>query len=431
MKAIKKIKSGLLSRQFSLAKFALKAGPEILFSGESELKDKLKQGLEKHLDQIVSELGIMKGSLMKAGQMLSLYSGGFLSPEAQKILKVLENQTNFLDWMAIRKQIPEAWQKELEINSTPLAAASLGQVHLATPRNGDETFAMKVQYDGVRKAIDNDLRSLRWLLRALGILPKELDLDDVFLEIREMLLQETDYRLEKMTLETYAKFLNGHPDYVIPRVIEKYSNEKIISTSFLKGVSPRSPEVKALPQEVRNRLGEEFLRLLFLEIFHWGYVQTDPHFGNYLIVDIDTHPRWGLLDFGAIKEPPTEFLRTYKQLVIACATLDRDRYFESLNTMGYLSSKKSSNDELLWEYASHFAGPFQGTYDWGASDLPDKVFKYFPRLIREISVGNPPRHAIFIDRKIGGVFFMLKELEVKIDGKKILEEFTSSHSGRI
>ena len=426
MKAIKKIKSGFFSRQFSIAKLALKAGPEILFSGDNELKNKLKHGLEKHLDQIVSELGLMKGSLMKAGQMLSLYSGGFLSPEAQKILKALENQTNFLDWMVIQKQIPEEWQTQLEINSTPLAAASLGQVHLATPKSGGETFVMKVQYDGVRKAIDNDVKTLRWLLRTLGILPKELDLDDVFLEIKEMLVQETDYRLEKKTLETYSKFLESNPEYVIPKVISEYSNDRVLSSTYLKGVSPRAPEIKNLPQEVRNRLGEEFLRLLFLEIFTWGFVQTDPHFGNYLIVDHETHPRWGLLDFGAIKEPPADFLKTYQELIISCATLDRDHYFDSLNSMGYLSSKKSSNDELLWEYASHFAAPFQGLYDWGASDLPDKVFKYFPRLIREISVGNPPRHAIFIDRKIGGVFYMLKELEVKIDGKKILDEFTQS-----
>ena len=79
MKGIKKIKDGLLSRQFSIAKMAVKTGTSILFSDKSDLKTLLKNGLEGHVDEIVKELGVMKGSLMKAGQMLSLYAGP-LSP---------------------------------------------------------------------------------------------------------------------------------------------------------------------------------------------------------------------------------------------------------------------------------------------------------------------------------------------------------------
>lgn len=428
MKGIKKIKDGLISRQVAMAKLAFKTGTGVLLSGDSDLKARLKNGLEGQLDTIVTELGLMKGSLMKAGQMLSMYSGAFLSPEAQKILKVLENQSHFLEWEAISKRIPSAWTKDLDINPIPLAAASLGQVHLATPKDGSAPFAMKIQYEGVRRAIDNDLRSLRWLFKALGVLPKELNLDEVFEEIREMLIQETSYTEEKNTVQTFSKLLNQYPQYEIPDVIEQFSNDTILSTRYLLGVSPKSLEIKTLPQATRDELGKEFMRLFFLEIFHWGVIQTDPHAGNYLILNHEQKPRWGLLDFGATKKPPKEFLLSYQDLILSCAKGNRELYFETIKKMGYLSDSKDSNTELLWEYSELLSAPFQnGIYDWGNSSIPDQVFKYMPRLMREVSLGRPPRHAIFIDRKIAGVFFMLRELGAKIDARKLLDEYSMDH----
>ena len=80
---------------------ALKTGKGILFSDDNSLKQKLKEGIEGHVNEIVSELGVMKGSLMKAGQMLSLYADAFLPPEAKKVLASLQNDSSFLDWELI------------------------------------------------------------------------------------------------------------------------------------------------------------------------------------------------------------------------------------------------------------------------------------------------------------------------------------------
>ncbi|MBK24755.1 MAG: hypothetical protein CME70_12225 [Halobacteriovorax sp.] len=424
MKSIKKLKTGFFSRQLSMAKIALKTGSSYLMSGDEDLKTKLRSGLEKHLDLVVEELGVMKGSLMKAGQMLSLYAGAFLPPEAQKILKSLENQSSFLDWSVLEKRVPKKWLEELEIEEIPLAAASLGQVHMARKKGAKESFVMKIQYEGVKKAIDNDVKALKMLLNMMDLLPKEIEFKEIFEEIKEMLYLETDYKAEAASTNKFLELIKDYPEYTAPKIIEEYSNDSILSSTFLDGYSPRDSKVKALPQEVRNKLGESFLRLFFLELYTWGVMQTDPHFGNYLIVDIDSDPKWGLIDFGATKTIPEEFRKNYQELIKTCALLDKESYFKTVEKMGYLSKEKQSNTDLLWEYANLIGEPFNnGVYDWGRSSTPDEVFKFAPRLLKEIAIGKPPKDGVFIDRKVGGVFFVLKEIGAKFDAMKVLKEF--------
>lgn len=404
-----------------MAKLAFKTGSSFLLSGDKDLKEKLKSGLEGHLDSVVAELGVMKGSLMKAGQMLSLYAGAFLPEEAQKVLKSLENQSHFLEWEVLKKLVPKEWLEELNIDPIPIAAASLGQVHRAVPKKGGEAFVMKVQYDGVKKAINNDVKALKWLMKSLDLLPKEMDFKEIFEEIREMLYQETDYLKEAELTDKFNELIAPHPQYVAPKIIKEFSNDSILSTTYLRGHSIRSPEVQNLPQEVRNKLGEEFLRLFFLELFQWGRMQTDAHFGNYLVVEDN---KWGLLDFGATKEIPEDFQRNYQDLIISTAKRDKDLYFKTVDKMGYLSKEKESNRDLLWDYALLLGEPYQnGVYDWGNSPIPDQVFKFAPKLLKEISIGKPPRDGVFVDRKVGGVFFMLKELKASFDPLAVLEEF--------
>ena len=424
MKSLKKLKTGFISRQFSVAKLAIKTGRGLIFSPNSDLKDRLKNGFESHVNEIVSELGVMKGSLMKAGQMLSLYADSFLPPEAKKVLSKLQNQSSFLDWTQIEKQIPRDWKDKLEIKEIPMAAASLGQVHLAREKGQEEYFAMKIQYAGVKKAINNDVKALKWLMKSLNLLPKDIDFTEIFQEIKEMLHQETNYQTEAESTEIFKALVGESSAYQVPGVIKQFSNDTIISTSFIDGENVDSDKVKSLPQEDRNRLGRDLMRLLFLELYQWGIIQTDAHMGNYLVMVNENPPCWGLIDFGACKRPPEDFLKSYQELLKSCAILDRDLYFKKVDEMGYLSKTKESNRALMWEYAKLIATPFEGgDYDWGASTIPDEMLKFIPKLTTQISVGNPPRHALFVDKKIGGVFYMLKELKAVFNPREVINEF--------
>lgn len=421
MKKIKNLKNQFLSRQLGVAKLALKLGKNALTNRDKKLKEKLEGSIAPHVESIVAELGVMKGSLMKAGQMLSTYAGAFLPYEAQQVLKQLENQSFYLDWEKVKEQIPAKFLQELEISHEPLAAASLGQVHLAY--KGSETYAMKIQYKGVRKAIKNDVLALKLLMKALNVIPKEIDLKLIYTEIEQMLFRETDYLTEAQTTQEFSNLLEKYPQYKLPLIIPQYCNDRVLTMEFLEGKTLHELESMNLTQAQRNKLGEEFMRLLFLELFVFEQVQTDVHMGNYLITpDL----RWGLLDFGAVKSPPKDFLEGYQTLIIACANLDKELFFENLYRMEYLSQSKKTNEDFFWDYAMIIAEPFQAEiYDWGQSQIADRALEIIPKLMQEVSIGNPSPHTIFLDRKIGGVFFILQKLGACFNVRSLLQEYTS------
>src|SRR5690606_19398227 len=118
--------------------------------------------LQNQAALLSNELGELKGSLMKAGQMLSMYGEHFLPPEANALLKSLQQDSRPLLWEAIephlKKYLPEEKLAELEIEKDALACASLGQVHRARIKATGEMICLKIQYPQVDKAIDSDLK---------------------------------------------------------------------------------------------------------------------------------------------------------------------------------------------------------------------------------------------------------------------------------
>ncbi len=426
-KKISKIKSNLVGRQLSIAKIAIKAGRKIYKNKNLQFKDRIASGFGDHIEHIVNELSLMKGPLMKGGQLLATFGNSFLPDEVIRILKSLESKTHFLEWDKIKNQVPVNTLNSLDIDKNPIAAASLGQVHLASTKN--ETYVLKIQYKGVKKAIKNDMKVLRFFISILDILPKELDLNELYQEIEDMLYAETDYKLEVTTTKKYKNLLKPFTVFHVPEVIEDYCSDNVICLEYLKGITIHDLDHSNLTQEDRNYLGREFLRLLFLEIFVFELVQSDVHMGNFIILP---GPRWGLIDFGATKNPPKEFLMGYQKLLLACVYQDKEMFFHHLYEMNYLSSDKVSNENFFWDYAKVLGSPFQEDYyDWGESNIADKILELAPRLFSEISVGNPPKHSVFLDRKISGVFFVLQKLRARVDCMSVLNEVLQVAKGEV
>lgn len=400
-----------------------------LFRDEASRTEHDKSFFVDEARRFVREMGQLKGSVMKAGQMLSLYGQYFMPPEAVEILASLQDDTDHVGWSVVgpvvNRSLGQAELAELDIQRVPIAAASLGQAHEATVKSSGEKLCMKVRYPGVDEAIDSDIRTIARLLTLSRLVPRDLSLDPVFTEVREMLHREVDYVHERELLQRFVALLENDSRFIVPRPYPRYCSADVLTMSFETGESLKSSRVRELSQARRNRLGEALLWLFLQEFFVWQLVQTDPHFGNYRLRldDENEEDRWVLLDFGATRSFPDEFVREYARIVRGALNQDRDEVIRG--AVGIKLMRAHFPDAVLdgfYNLTRLIVEPFTaGSYDWGASDLPARVSQTIARsaLTRHFKI--PPREIVFLHRRLAGVFITMAWLDVQLDGRPLLE----------
>ena len=316
--------------------------------------------------------------------------------------------------------------EELDIEEEAFASASIGQVHRATIKATGEQLALKVQYPGVNKAVDSDLKALRSLLNMANIIPKSVSTDSLFAEVRDMLVQELNYPIEQQLTKEYQQKAKDLEGVKVPSIYDRYSGQQVIATEFIDGCVLDDPKVLALSQERRNRLGTIFLELYFYELFHWGMVQTDPHFGNYrvLIDDEGGLDTLVTLDFGAVRKVDDGFKIPYIKMVGSLAKNDMKGFMAAASELGFIRDGDPEQLQSLFkDFCMMIVEPFEEDhqpYDWGVSRLPSRVLEKGRELILGFRLRTPPRELVFLDRKLGGVFTVLAKLDVKIPAREIL-----------
>lgn len=448
-KDLTKIKSSVFGRSLSLAKLTLSSGTKLMGSKiQSSFKDEAgkSQNWDKFLTEsaaaFANEFGQLKGSVMKAGQMLSMYGEYFLPAEANAFLKSLQSSSPALVYSEIHKILLKELGPDklelLEIDQKSIGTASMGQVHKAKIKATGEWIALKVQYPGVGDAIESDLKALRSIMNLIKVLPKGPAVDHIFNEIHSMLKQELDYEFEKNETLKYAERLKDDPRFIVPKVYEYYCTPHIIATSFEKGIRADDSLIAQLPDERRNRLGLNYLDLYFRELFEWGVVQTDPHLGNYSVrLSPDGQDKLILFDFGAVRSYPDSFLKPYCRMIKA--SLDNDRPALRAAALELKFIEPQDPPELI-EYFEQFClgtvEPFlapddprlindpamlpDGRYNWKASQLPNRLSQIVWHMIQKFDLRAPPQEILFLDRKTGGVFIFESILNAKIIGRDLL-----------
>lgn len=447
--SLSSLKTRPFERNIALTKLGFGAGTKIvahslmnIFRGEVEKNDANREFYRKQAEVLADELGKLKGSVMKAGQMMSLFGQYFLPEEAVEVLASLQDDTPPVDWKvvgpALERSLGRKRLAELDVDPDPIAAASLGQAHRATRRSDGLELVVKIQYPGVADSIDSDIRTLSRLLAMTRLAPKEIDLEPTFAEVREMLRREVDYRAEAAFTEDFARRLASDRRFVVPRVLRDYSSDAVLTTTYERGVAVRDPAVMALSQARRNHFGAAFLDLFLKEFFDWGLVQSDPNFGNYRfrIGDRPADDRIVLLDFGATREFERGFIRAYGELVAGASLRDRPRALQGAIDIGLMQAQfpdQVKNDfldmcELITEPFNAADDPrtpaelrnARNEYRWGASKLPMRAASVAARNALSRYFRVPPREIVFLHRRLGGVFIMLATLDVELNARAAL-----------
>ncbi|MDX1669241.1 MAG: AarF/ABC1/UbiB kinase family protein [Limnobacter sp.] len=451
-KSIDRIKTGAFERNFALTRMGVGAGAKIAghtvrnFFRKGDSKDQASRDFYRDQAQVLAdELGQLKGSVMKAGQMLSLYGQYFLPEEAVEVLATLQDDTPSVSWSFVEPQLTEALGQEalnkLDVDREPIAAASLGQAHLATIKKTGEKVVIKIQYPGVANAIGSDVATLRRLLNATRLAPKALDLSQVFRELQDMLERECDYVLEREFTEFFHDKLADDSRFVVPKVHAEFCSRRILTTSYQPGYSVSSQQVQALSQERRNRLARAFVDLFVSEFFDWNTVQTDPHFGNYR-VQIDKkgeNDRIVVLDFGATRPFTASFVDQYSQIVRGSLDCDRKMIARGVLDIGLMDSTTPESvlhgfGDLTELIVEPFRKPFHpmvpeslytpgGAYRFGATDLPKRVGQTAAFKMMSVHFKIPPKEIIFLHRRIAGVLVTLRTLKAELRLADLLEPY--------
>jgi predicted unusual protein kinase regulating ubiquinone biosynthesis (AarF/ABC1/UbiB family) len=436
-KEIKNLRTGSVSRSFSLAGLGLRAGAKAaghamgnLFASEAVQTLRKKAHFIEQAAMLTKELGELKGSLMKAGQMLSVYGEHFLPPEVNQLLKTLQSDSAPVEWEEMKKVLTRQLGKEklalLEIEEEAIGAASLGQVHRARIKKTGEEIVLKVQYPGVDKAIDGDIKTLRRVLALTEWLPKLPTTDELFAEVKSMLKNELDYERERENLDFFREKLAQDPAFVLPRPIPQFSTKRVLAMSLELGSTVDSKEVAALSQERRNELARAALDLYFRELFVWQRVQTDPHFGNYRVRINKNQDQFLLYDFGAVREVPEAFMTKYRMMLRGLFYANRAEFETGAEGMGIMmASDPPELKDLFYELCAAIVEPFADNeiFDWKKNDLPQRVSKISWEIFKRFPLRAPPREVVFLDRKMAGMFTFMTVLSAKINARAVLEPY--------
>ncbi len=423
----KKQPSGILNRSFKLLKMASSvATKEAAYRigkaiSSSDALPKALQTRIKQAQTIAENLSQLKGAAMKAGQLLSMDAGDLLPPEVTLVLSKLQDQAIALDTSEVikilKKEIGEAAFKKIKnFSEEPIASASIGQVHSATIDGS--AVAIKIQYPGIDKSVSSDMAILKRMVNSLiGLFGRKIDLSELMDELTTVLIWETDYNREREFMKIFYDLAKNEEQLIVPKAYDEFSTKHVLTMSLEKGLQlnrwlQNSPSIQQ-----KTKLAHLLLNTYLTEFYSWGMVQTDPNYANFLVLD---NPfKIVLLDFGATLKYSQKFRHDYKRLLVALMQQDRDLIIDISYKMGLIDSRESSNTmDLYFRMLDIAIKPFRAEFqpfDFGNKDYSNLSRDAVLDFVSSLKFSSPPRSLIFLHRKLGGLFNLLKTMDVKLN----------------
>lgn len=308
------------------------------------LKERRKRLDAKNARRLLTGMLQLRGVYIKLGQILSIM-GGFLPRVYSKELEALQDQVPahpFDDVIAtfvrsLGKRPEECFR---EIDPVPLAAASLGQVHVAYMHDGRKV-AVKILYPQIRDVIRVDMQVVRLAMKVYEWFFPVANIERVHESLVDLLDRETNYIHEAQCMERLGGYFVDDPNLLFPRVVHELTTEDILTMTFMEGVKiTRLDELDRLGVSrtaVATKLVQAFYKMLFVHRFF----HADPHPGNFLVQagDSPDEPRVVVLDFGAISEVSDELVEGLLDMLQGLFAEDGAKVIKGFYRMGFMAEE--------------------------------------------------------------------------------------------
>jgi predicted unusual protein kinase regulating ubiquinone biosynthesis (AarF/ABC1/UbiB family) len=374
---------------------------------------------------LTAVLGNLRGPVMKVAQFVATVPGVLPADVAAPLLTLQTSAPPMGPAFVRRRMAAELgkdWERKFKsFSREAAAAASLGQVHRATAKDG-RALACKLQYPNMAAAVDTDIRQFKAALRIQRGLDSTIDTREIGDEVAARLAEELDYTREAAHMRLYATMLAERDDILVPQPVESLSSKRLLTMSWLDGSPVADHEKAAL--KVRNRISTALFKAWWRPFARYGVIHGDPHLGNYTV---RADGGINLFDFGCV--------RTFKPEFVA-------------GVIGLYRALQAKNDELAaqsyraWGFAKVTPELVQVMNMWARFIfdplLDDRVrvvdngvpaAEYGIRQANDVhaklkSLGGikPPREFVFMDRAAIGLGGALIRLGAHLNFHTLFEE---------
>lgn len=377
----------------------------------------------------------MGGLIIKLGQFVSSRVD-ILPKEYTDTLSQLQDSVSPEKTESIINRIEEERSQSIgevftAFEQTPVAAASLGQVHKATLADGT-TVAVKVMRPGIEEIVALDLKTLRVLIafaRRFTKVGKFVDLKDVYEEFEEVITLELDYSKEAEHIERFRENFTGFPGVTVPHVYENYSSSKMLVMEFIEGV--KINEVDSLEKAGISKT--KLAKILYLsylqQLLEDGFFHADPHPGNILVKQDGTI---AYIDFGMVGNITNSMKENMFRLAMSVYLKDTNGVVESLDGLGFL--RKNADKVALSKNVNMLLSNFNGS----SFDMKQLNNEDFLEEMREFLYQQPfqiPARSTFLGKAIITVFSICMGLDSKFDlislAKPYVEDMMKSDGSNV
>jgi len=389
---------------------------------------KKAENMARNAARIAMTLGEMKGAAMKVGQMLSLHEG-LLPKEVAAVLSVLQNDAPSVSFevmeRALRRELGNFDEVFESIEAEAFAAASIGQVHRGVLRDGREV-AVKIQYPEADRMVTADLTNLKVLLGNLVGLFTDIDFEPIWEEVKERLVEELDYLQEAENIRRKGAMHADFPKIIVPEVVAEATTRRVLTMEFVEAIPSSEAASDRYPQELKDQWGVTLFEFTLRGLFKHQFLHADPNFANFAFREDGTVI---VYDYGCMKQVPDNIATGYARLMDAL-----------------MKRKKTAIPTLLCEMGVYKEGgiPLSRSATDPYVDLMQDVVRASPpytfgddetiyKALYELGMNNWqeandicfPRHMVFIDRTLGGLFGNLGKLGATGPWRKLLREYTA------
>ncbi|MEH6584049.1 MAG: AarF/ABC1/UbiB kinase family protein [Halioglobus sp.] len=429
----KAVPTGRVSRFAKVAKLAGGVAGGMLAEGGRQLRAGKRPRARDMLltpgnaRRVADQLAEMRGAAMKMGQILSMDTGDLLPRELADILARLRSDARSMPIAQLEAAMTEAYGEDWEalfynFDYTPLAAASIGQVHRTISPDGRE-IVLKIQYPGVAISIDSDVDNIATVLRLSGLLPEGIDIQPLLDDAKVQLKDEADYLKEAEFLDAFGEVLAEDERFVLPEVLPDLTHKNVLAMTYVSGEPIES--IAEQPQAERDRVMSALIELMLTELFELKMVQTDPNFANYqYCADSGAIV---LLDFGATRRFKKTFADNYRRLAKAAIAGDGDRIVSAADRLGYAMGEADSDyRELVLDLFLLALEPLTQDvlYDFAHSDMAGRMAE-LAESVRDYKDfwQAPPTEAVYFHRKLGGMFMLASRLKARVNVYQLIQRW--------